>query len=116
MNKLKLSVQDLESVKYELKDAFKRAERGEIEGTEVSLSFESLETLLKVLTPKRFELLKLLKQLDKANAAQLSRASRRNYKNVSTDLKALDEAGLVQRDDGFYRVPYSVIESEFRVN
>jgi predicted transcriptional regulator len=116
MERLKIEIQDLESVKNEMKNAFKRAERGEIQETEISVSFESFETLLKVLTPKRFELLKLLKRLDKANVAQLSRASHRNYKNVSTDLKVLNEAGLVDRDDGSYVVPYNVIESEFRVN
>lgn len=116
MSKAKVQIQDLASVKNELKDAFKRAEAGEIQEKEISISFESFDAFLKVLTPKRYELLNVLKRdLVKANVAQIARALHRDYKNVSTDLKALDEAGLVERTDGSYMVPYNVIESQWRI-
>ncbi len=80
-------------------DAWHRAERGE-PVDERHLSFESFETLARVLTPKRLELLRHLHRHPAASINALARAVGRDYRRVHEDVEALTAAGLVERDEG----------------
>ena len=68
-------------------DAWKRAERGEKAEAEHRLNFESLESLLKILTPGRWALLKKLRESGPMSIRALASELKRDYKNVHRDVK-----------------------------
>ena len=93
-------------------DAWRRVERGECVN-ERHLSFDSFETLARVLTPKRLELLRHLHRNPAASINALAKAVGRDYRRVHEDVEALAEAGLVDREeDGTgLSAPYDAIET-----
>jgi predicted transcriptional regulator len=78
------------------------------------LSFESLEELLLVLTPKRWELLKHVHRSAVRSIRALSVELKRDYRRVHDDVEALAAAGLLERDGRAVRADYDAIESSFR--
>lgn len=90
--------------------AWQRAERGEGE-PETTLSFESWDTLIRTLTPKRLDLLRHLHRHSAASIAELARAVGRDYKRVHEDVERLTAVGLVERDAAGLRAEYDRIET-----
>jgi len=90
--------------------AWHRAERGEAVD-EHRLGFESLETLLSVLTTKRFEILRHVHRQPAANIKALAAQLRRDYRNVHDDVVALTSAGLLTRSGTQVRTDYDVIDA-----
>lgn len=80
------------------------------------LSFESLEGLLSVLTPKRWELLKHVHRSAVRSIRALSVELKRDYRRVHDDVEALAAAGLLERDGRAVHADYDAIESSFRFN
>jgi predicted transcriptional regulator len=78
------------------------------------LSFESLEGLLSLLTPKRWELLKFVHRNPVPSVRALSIELKRDYRRVHDDVEALAGAGLLERDGRAVRADYEAIESSFR--
>jgi predicted transcriptional regulator len=67
--------------------------------------------LLGVLTPARWRLIAKLRRDGASKIADLARHLGRNYKNVHSDVKALMEFGIVERDaDGLVSVPWDEID------
>jgi predicted transcriptional regulator len=62
------------------------------------LSFPDMETLLTVLSPKRFALLRVLRQSGPSSVRSLALAAGRDYKAVHGDVAALIEHGLIERE------------------
>ena len=93
-------------------EAWHRAEHGETT-SERHLSFDSFETMTRVLTPKRLELLRHLHRQPSASVAALSRAVQRDYKRVHEDVEALATAGLIERasDGTALFAPYETIQT-----
>lgn len=113
MDDLKIHVGDTaEDMGRRFVDAWHRAERGETVD-ERHLSFDRFETLVRVLTPKRLELLRHLHRNPAVSVNALARAVGRDYRRVHEDVQALTEAGLVERDeDGTgLSAPYDAIET-----
>lgn len=97
-------------------DAWRRAERGELSAPEIHLNFENLSMLLSLLTPRRLEILKTLRHDGPLSVRALSNALERDYKNVHTDIRALEEAGLVGRmEDGTLAAPWDVIDAHLNL-
>ncbi len=93
-------------------ETWERAERGQIMETEVHLNFEDLSMLLSILTPRRLELLKTLRQQSLSSVRALSKNLGRNYKNVHTDVQALEGVGLLERTgEGTLQVLWDVIDA-----
>lgn len=93
-------------------EAWKRAEAGEKIQAEERLDFENLETLLKTLTRARWVLLKTLRFAGPMSIRALASKLGRDYKNVHTDVRRLEEIGLVDRDKkGRVRVPWTIVEA-----
>lgn len=92
--------------------AWKRAESGD-HRVERHLSFDSFETLAKVLTPKRMQLLRHIHTRSSVSVAALARELGRDYKRVHEDVEALTRAGLLDRPDQGTAVvaPYDVIQT-----
>lgn len=111
MTKFRVHVADsVEDSAQRFIHTWKALEAGEAVEPSYHLSFDSLETLLKILTPKRYELLKHLHARPEATVAALARALGRDYKRVHEDVEALTAAGLIERDGGL-TAPYDAIEA-----
>jgi predicted transcriptional regulator len=79
-------------------EAWKEAEKGMVPEEPVQrLYFQDLQTLLRVLTPRRLDLLKKLYDQGPMSIRGLSKYLDRDYKNVHQDIRALEQAGLVSR-------------------
>lgn len=93
-------------------DAWHKAEKGEGESAEVHLNFEDFAMLAAVLTPKRLTLLKVLRQQGPMSVRALAKEVARDYKNVHTDVRALEEASLIRRtDNDLLQAPWDVIDA-----
>ena len=91
---VKLHVGDrFDAVAERFTQAWHRAERGEAVD-EDHLTFVSWEALSRVMTSKRFELLRHLHRHPAASVAVLARSLGRDYKRVHQDVEALATAGL----------------------
>jgi predicted transcriptional regulator len=95
-------------------DAWRRAERGET-FHERHLAFESWETLARVLTGKRMELLRYVRRHNVTSIRSLAKALGRDYSNVHTDVQALTAAGLLDATDEGMRADYDAIETRIAI-
>ncbi len=95
-------------------DAWKRAERGE-DFRERHLAFESWEALERVMTPKRYALLRHVRQHPARSVAALARELGRPYRRVHDDVEALMEAGLITRDDDLLTADYDRIGTQIAI-
>lgn len=78
------------------------------------ISFASPELLWKVLTAKRWELLKALCGAGPVSIREAARRLERDVKGVHGDVVALLEAGLLSKtEDGVIEFPYEAIKVEF---
>ena len=64
------------------------------------LSFADLPTLLKTLTPARWQLLGRLRAAGPMSVHALARSLERDYKNVYMDVRMLGALGLIERREG----------------
>lgn len=82
----------------------------------VGLFFEDLRTLLKYLTPKRWDLLDVLHREGPMTTHALSKRLGRHYKNVHEDMKVIESLGLIERnEEGRIFAPYDRILAELRL-
>lgn len=78
------------------------------------ISFASPELLWKVLTAKRWELLKALCGAGPVAIREAARRVERDVKGVHGDIVALIDAGLLLRtDSGAIEFPYQAVKVEF---
>ena len=113
MGKLKIHVGDsLQAIGERDKDAVRRDQKSE-RVREYHLTFDSFETLAKVLTPRRLELLRYVHKHPAASIRALSQALDRDYRRVHEDVETLAEAGLLERADEGTGVsaPFDAIET-----
>ncbi|MDZ7841651.1 MAG: transcriptional regulator [Gammaproteobacteria bacterium] len=74
------------------------------------LAFASLHDLFSALTEKRLELMRFVASREGLNTNQLARELERDYKNVHTDVAALVELGLLEKDNhGALTAPFDEI-------
>ena len=78
------------------------------------ISFASPELLWKVLTEKRWELLKVLRGAGPVSIREAARRAGRDVKAVHGDITALLNAGVLDRtDDGQIVFPFDAVKVEF---
>jgi predicted transcriptional regulator len=94
--------------------AWRRAERGE-KVRERCLAFESWETLARVLTGKRVELLSYVRRHEVTSIRSLAKALGRDYSNVYADVMTLAEAGLLEKTAKSVRADYDAIETRIAI-
>jgi predicted transcriptional regulator len=104
----------LDDVSARAISAWRRMERGE-EVREKHISFETWETMVRVLSPKRLELLRHLHHSPAKNIRVLADALGRNYRRVHEDVEALEAAGLLDRDKEGLRADYDSFDVAMRV-
>lgn len=104
----------MEDVGARFVEAWHRMERGE-DVNEKHVSFSTWETMVRVLSPKRLELLRHVHQHPAKNIRALSQALNRNYRRVHEDVEALEAAGLLDRDKEGLRAEYDAFDVAMRV-
>jgi len=78
------------------------------------ISFASPELLWRILTAKRWELLKALCGAGPVSIREAARRVHRDVKGVHGDVVALLEAGLLSRtEEGTIEFPYEAVKVEF---
>ena len=110
MKTVTIGVSSIEESKRQLSAAF----RGEPQGQHIS--FESMELLWKVLTPKNWELLKAMTGAGPMSIRESARRVGRDVKAVHGDVQALLKAGVLDRtEDGRVVFPYDAIHVDFMI-
>jgi predicted transcriptional regulator len=85
------------------RSAWEQADRGETVPPERVLAFESWEGLASVMTGERYRLLRHLHAQPEPSVSALARHLGRHLRRVQEDIKALEQAGLVDRSQGMVR-------------
>jgi predicted transcriptional regulator len=108
MNTVTISVASRKDMKRRTRAAF----RGEPQG--MHISFASIELLWKVLTVKRWELLKVMTGQGPMTIREAARRAERDVKAVHGDVHALLDAGVLDRgEDGRIIFPYDAVHVDF---
>ncbi len=109
MNAVTLSVGTADQVKRRLASAM----RGEPQGSHIS--FASVELLWRVLTTKRWELLKAMTGAGELSIREAARRVGRDVKAVHGDIHALIDAGVVHQAKNGVIFPYDAVHVDFTV-
>lgn len=110
MNTVTIGVAPIEKTKARMRGAFK----GERQGAYIG--FASLELLWKVLTPKRWDVVRAMTGAGPLSIRAVARKVGRDVKSVHGDVQALLKAGMLDRDeDGRIVFPYDEIHVDFVV-
>ena len=96
-------------------DAWTRTASGQPVAAERILAFESWDSLSSVLTGERFRLLRHVHDTPEPSIAALAAALGRQYSRVHIDVKALEGAGLLTRQDGMWRATADRITADIRL-
>jgi len=113
---IKIGVGDVTTTAKDFIEIWRRAEQGEKIKAEHRLNFETLETLLKILTSGRWVLLKKLRTKGSMSIHALANELGRDYKNVHTDVRRLEHIGLISRtNNGKIEVPWDIVEARLRL-
>jgi predicted transcriptional regulator len=113
MSEVKLHVEGLDAFKERTMAMARRLDRGERKARAAHISFESMESLLRVLTSNRWTLLRTLRGLGPTSIRALARTLGRDYRGVHADVSALIDAGLIDRNNkALVFVPWSRITAE----
>ena len=100
------------SSREETKERLIKAFKGETQGT--FISFESAALLFKILTSKRWELLKILTGAGAISIREAARRLGRDVKAVHGDVHALLAAGILQKtDNGRIEFPFEAVHVNF---
>ena len=103
-----LSVASAEDARRRARAAFDGKARG------AHISFASAELLWKVLTAKRWELLKAMTGEGGMTIREAARRVGRDVKAVHGDIRAMLDAGVLDRtDDGRVIFPYDAVHVDF---
>jgi predicted transcriptional regulator len=96
----------------ETKERMRRAFAGHAQGA--FISFASIELLWKVITPKRWEMLRAMTGAGPLAIRELARRLGRDVKSVHGDVSVLLKAGVIDRtEDGRIEFPYDEIHVDF---
>jgi len=88
-------------------ELIRKAFNRELREPVVNETFVSIEELVRILTPRRMELLARIQELNPKSIKELAEKTGRDFKNVYNDLKALSAVGLVEfKGEGRNRKPY----------
>jgi len=93
---IKISIKSDEDVFKEVKEVWGKLDRGEKVKKHEGISFESLETMRKVLTEERLRILKTIKKDHPQSIYELAKILHRNVKNTFDDVQFLAQMGLIE--------------------
>ncbi len=91
---ISITIKPRKEVLKEFAKALQNAKKGQIIKKE-ELSFQNIDTLRKVLTEKRIELLHTIKKHHPESIYELAKLQERDLKSVNTDIEILTDLGLI---------------------
>lgn len=98
----------------EMENRARRAFKGEKVGS--FITFDSLELMWKVLSPKRWEIVRAMTGAGPVGIREIARRVERDVKSVHGDIQALLKNGVIRKtDDGQIEFPYDEIHVDFVV-
>ncbi|MFZ0839644.1 MAG: transcriptional regulator [Xanthobacteraceae bacterium] len=104
MKTVTLHVADLDDVKRRARDAFKGKKQGS------RISFATPELLFRLLTAKRWELIRALSGAGSVTIREAARRVDRDVKAVHSDVHALLKAGVLQKTEkGLVVFPFDAV-------
>jgi predicted transcriptional regulator len=93
---------------------FARTWRGRKPDASARISFDRPELLWRVLTSRRWDLLRYLAGQGPTTLREAARRVQRDVKGVHTDVHALLDAGILRRtDDGKIEFPFDAVHVDF---
>lgn len=108
MNRIEVEVLKSRAALDAFAETWRRIETGD--DVTPRLAFTSLHELFSALTEKRLELMRFVASHEGLNTHRLAQKLERNYKNVHTDVAALVELGLLEKNDqGALTAPFDEI-------
>ena len=108
MTSVTIGVSSTEDTRARMLGAFKGEEQGAF------ISFISAELLWKVITPKRWGVLRAMTGTGPLAIREVARRVDRDVKSVHGDIQALLKAGVLERaEDGRILFPYDEIHVDF---
>jgi predicted transcriptional regulator len=113
----KVKIESEEAFFADLIEQAKRIDQGIIPENPVErVSFPDMETFYRFCTPKRLQLLQELHKVGCVSINALAKHLHRHYKNVFSDVKTLETAGLVEKTEtGKYCVPWDEFTATVRL-
>lgn len=95
--KVTMGIKSLREGLNDFADTFKAIQRGEqVKSQPEGIYFTDFEAFRKAMTPQRYALLKMIREKHPDSISGLAEMSGRNIKNVSDDVNALVNLGLVE--------------------
>jgi predicted transcriptional regulator len=108
MTTVTLGIASVEETRARMRRAF----QGKAQG--VFISFGSAELLWKVITPKRWEVLRAMTGAGPITIREVARRVDRDVKSVHADVRALLRSGVIDRtEDGRIVFPYDEVHVDF---
>lgn len=102
---------DVRSLRETLADVARAMEM--LEPSEPRISFDSPDLLWKVLTAKRWEILKAVTGAGPLALREIARRVGRDVKSVHLDVHALMDAGIIERRETGFIFPYDAVHVDF---
>jgi predicted transcriptional regulator len=102
-----LGVSSIEAARRRTEAAFRGERQGEF------ITFTSVELLWKVLTAKRWEIIRAMAGQGELSIREVARRVGRDVKAVHGDVTALANAGLIDRAPGGVVFPYDAVHVDF---
>lgn len=119
---VKIGVRTMEQAFKEAGDVMEKIASGERVKKQAGVYFENLDTMRKILTEKRLEILHTIKKTHPSSIYKLAKTLNRDINNVIEDLDYLKELGLVElkktkdgREKTTPQVNYDKIQLEIAV-
>ncbi|HAK87769.1 MAG TPA: ArsR family transcriptional regulator [Nitrospiraceae bacterium] len=93
---IRIAIKADEDIFAEVKDVWRKLEKGERVKKHEGVSFETLDAMRKVLTEERIKILKTIKREHPQSIYRLAQILKRDVKNTYDDLKLLEDVGLLE--------------------
>lgn len=107
MNTVTLSVSSIDDVKERLAAAFRDEPQGQ------RISFASVDLLWKVISPKRWDIIRAMAGQGPLAIREVARRLGRDVKGVHGDMLALINAGVLDRAENGVVFPYDAVHVDF---
>jgi predicted transcriptional regulator len=95
VKRLSIGIKSMDEVMTDFAQAAKALERGERVSKKEGLYFTDLRAFRRAITDQRLAILRAIKANDPGSVYELAKILKRDVKNVSVDLRILEELGLV---------------------
>lgn len=93
---IRISIKSKEDLYHEIKEVWKRLEKGASVHRHEGISFENIEAMRKILSEERLRILKTIKKENPKSIYELAKLLNRDIKNTFDDVQFLQKVGLIE--------------------